>query len=244
MTNINYTHISVILDRSGSMEHLTDETISGFNTFLAEQKNAPGKATLTLATFASDCTIVHDFLPLGLALNLSKLSNPGDMSICAYKTGGYTSLYDAVGRTVNSVGAKLASMKEEDRPSKVITVIITDGKENASKEFAYEVIRDMIAHQQDKYGWSFVYLASTIGEVEQAKSLGIRSKNIGSYIPSAAGMTANFNTISESMTSYRASIDPKTDFFGSSSSDTGSISISSSGDIKVIAPEIKITPKQ
>lgn len=244
MTNPNYTHISVILDRSGSMEHLTDETISGFNTFLAEQKNAPGKATLTLATFASDCTIVHDFLPLGLAHNLSKLTYDGDMSICVYKTGGYTALYDAVAQTVNSVGAKLASMKEEYRPSKVITVIITDGKENASKEFAYGAVRDMIAHQQDKYGWQFVYLASTIGEVEQAKSLGIRSKNIGSYVPSATGMISNFNTISESMTSYRASIEPQSDFFVPTRSDTGSVSITSSDDIKIVAPEIKITPKQ
>ena len=204
MTNTNLTLITVVLDRSGSMGKLSHETITGFNKFLADQRKLDGKAVLTLATFASDYTLIHDFCPL---------ESVADLSPTNYTTAGYTSLYDAVCRTIDTVGTKLAGMNENDRPCKIITVIITDGQENSSKEYKHSDVMQKINHQTEKYNWNFVFLGNTIDQVEAATSFGVRSRNTFKYAATAAGVGASYNTISSNMTAYRNSNDQRVDNF-------------------------------
>jgi uncharacterized protein YegL len=204
MTNTNLTLITVVLDRSGSMGKLSTETITGFNKFLADQKKLEGKANLTLATFASDYTLIHDFCPL---------ESVADLSPTNYITGGYTSLYDAVCRTIDTVGTKLAAMNETDRPGKIITVIITDGQENASREFKHSDVMHKINHQTEKYNWNFVFLGNTIGQVETATSFGVRSRNALKYDATRVGIGASYSTISSNMTAYRNNNDQRVDNF-------------------------------
>src|ERR1700722_18258363 len=187
MTKQNLTSINIILDRSGSMEKLTTETLLGFNKFLAEQKAVEGEATLTLATFANDYTLIHDCAPL---------KDIADLTIETYKAGGYTALYDAIGKTINATGAKLASMNEEDRPSKVIVVVISDGEENRSREFTHDRVMDMILHQRDKYSWEVIYLGCDLSQVKTAVSLGINASNAITFVPDAAGIATSYSSVS------------------------------------------------
>lgn len=176
------------------MKNLTAETITGFNTFLSDQKKVEGEATLTLATFSSDYTLVHDCTPL------EKVS---ELTTETYRASGWTALLDALGRTINATGAKLAAMKEEDRPSKVIFVIMTDGEENYSKEFTREKIFEMITHQRDKYSWEFVFLGANQDAIKAGTSLGVSGFNSVAYIADSAGIHANYSSISSNMTAYR-----------------------------------------
>lgn len=200
----NLTSINVIIDKSGSMEQLANDTIGSFNSFLAEQKAVPGEALFTLCTFSTDYNLVHDFVELSGVPNL----NPK-----VYRPNGGTALLDALGTTIDSVGAKLAALPESDRPSKVIFLIITDGEENSSRRFTKTQIKSMIEHQQQTYNWEFVFMGANLDAISEGASLGISPSNSMGYVASAAGTRSLYNYVSSNMRSYRMGSRQKVNFF-------------------------------
>jgi len=196
MTKPDFTAIAVILDRSGSMGKLSKETIEGFNAFVAEQRKVKGEAVLTLATFASDYRLVYDFVPLDSVV---------DLTTATYVCNGYTSLLDSVGKTINSLGNRLSAMPENERPSKVIVVVMTDGEENASTEYAIDKIKEMVEHQTNKYSWLFVFSGAGIDAFHGSKSLGMNTNNSRRFAPTPAGIGGMYKSISSNTASYRSS---------------------------------------
>jgi len=160
----NLTELVAILDRSGSMQGLTAETIAGYNKFLAEQKELPGEANLTTILFDDRYEVLHEGVPLREIRFITERE---------YYTRGSTALLDALGKTINAIGAKLAQTQEEERPGKVLFLVITDGYENASREFTAEQIRQMVEHQREKYKWEFLFLGANIDAFATASSMGI-----------------------------------------------------------------------
>lgn len=190
-----YTHISVVLDKSGSMGSILNDTIGGFNVFLNTQKEAPGEATFSLTTFNTMVHLNYGFKPIGSVEELSTAS---------YTPGGGTALYDAIGLTINGCGEKLAAMKEADRPEKVILVIITDGEENSSREFSYQKVQEMIKNQQDKYSWEFVFLGANIDAKRIGANLGVKLGNSMTFAANTDGVGDVFGSMAMNMTSYRS----------------------------------------
>lgn len=190
----NLTSINVIVDESGSMAKLCAETISGYNKFLAEQKALPGDAVFTLCTFNYKHKMIHDF---------QKIASVSDLSEDNYVPNGGTALLDAVGSTINSVGQKLSEMPEDERPSKVLFVIITDGEENTSREFSKLQIKEMIEHQREKYNWEFVFMGANIDSMAAGTSIGVNPQLAMNYVPTAAGTKGLFENISRSTSNYR-----------------------------------------
>ena len=210
MTKENFTSINVIIDRSGSMGHLAHDTIGSFNTFLKEQKDVPGEVAFTLCSFNQDYSLVHDFV---------KLASVPDLNSKTYQPSGNTALLDALGTTINSVGAKLAAMPEDERPSKVIFLVITDGQENASRRFTKEQIKSMVTHQQDVYQWEFVFIGANIDAFSEGMSLGFSAQNSVSYSATRGGTEQLYKSISSNVSSYRSrkiddNLKGKLDFFG------------------------------
>ena len=144
------SEIICIIDRSGSMGIIKNDAIGGFNTFLEEQKKLPGEATLTYIQFDTEYEVVHENKPL-------KDVQPINGSI--YIPRGRTALLDAVGKTIDATGRRLANTPEENRPEKIIVAILTDGEENASHQYNLSKIKEMIKHQKEKYSWEFIFLA-------------------------------------------------------------------------------------
>jgi uncharacterized protein YegL len=214
MTKENFTSINVIIDASGSMGHLTHDTLGSFNTFLKEQKEFPGEAALTLCTFNTDYRLVHDFVKIAGVANLDKQT---------YRPDGGTALLDAMGTTIDSVGRKLAAMPEEDRPSKVIFLVITDGHENSSHRFTAAQIKSMVEHQKDVYSWEFVFMGANIDAITTGVNLGISAQNTLNYAATAAGTQQLYSTVSSSMNAYRSSNSSRADFFGAGQSGAGQI---------------------
>jgi len=180
------THIAVLLDRSGSMGSVKDETISGFNYFLKEQKAAGANASFTLVQFDSESTdVVHEARPV--------LEVP-DLNGDTYQPRGSTPLLDALGATINSTGRTLAAIPETNRPDKVVFVVITDGEENASHKFTKSQVKEMIDHQSEKYNWQFIYLGANQDAFAEAGALGIAMANAANFdadrIPMAYAGTA------------------------------------------------------
>lgn len=214
MTKENFTSINVIIDASGSMAHLTHDTIGNFNTFLKEQRDFPGEAVFTLCTFNTDYRLPHDFVKIAGVPNLDSKT---------YVPQGGTALLDAVGTTIDSVGRKLATMPEEERPSKVIFLIITDGHENSSKRFEAAQIKSMIEHQKDVYAWEFVFMGANIDAIAAGTNLGISMHNTLNYDATAAGTHELYKSISSNMNTYRSSNSSRADFFNQTQQGVGSV---------------------
>jgi hypothetical protein len=209
MTKQNFTSINVVLDKSGSMGSLTQDTIGSFNQFLTEQKEVPGEAAFTLCTFDDDYRLVHDFVKLGTVPDLNTKS---------YRPGGNTALLDALGSTINSVGAKLAAMPEDERPEKVIFLVVTDGEENCSRRFTKEQIKSMVEHQRDVYKWEFVFIGANIDAFHAGQSFGFSAQNSVGYNATKGGTHQLYSSISSNLRSYRladaVSYNASADFFG------------------------------
>lgn len=191
----NLTDINVVLDRSQSMMKIFHPTINGFNEFLGGQKAIDGEAYLTLAQFDHEYQIVHN----GVAIN-----EVPELTPLTFQPRGMTALYDAIGKTIITTGQRLEAMKEEDRPSKVIFVILTDGEENSSKEFDVCSIKEMIEHQTNVYNWDFVFIGANQDAVTTATDMGILAKNSMTYVANNAGTTATFSAMNKNMTMYRS----------------------------------------
>lgn len=193
----NYTDINIVLDRSGSMEQVKSDTIGGFNSFLNEQKAVEGEATITLVQFDDVYEEVYKAAPLSEAKPLDNET---------FVPRGWTALLDAIGRTIIETGKRLATMKEADRPENVIFVILTDGLENASREFDRQRISEMISHQRDVYKWEFVFLGANQDAIATAGDMGITQANALTYAANPAGTQAAFGSVAKNVAAYRMKV--------------------------------------
>lgn len=191
------THINVILDRSGSMGPIREDTIGGYNTFLAEQKAQPGAATWTLVQFDSQdpYEVVHGFKPIAEILALDPQT---------YVPRGGTPLFDALGRGINDVEQNLGKLPESERPAKVIFAIVTDGEENASTEFSGEQVQKMIKEKTEASHWEFVFLSSDLAAIQEAESLGMQAPSMMRFARSAAGTAGAWSALSRRSSEYRS----------------------------------------
>jgi hypothetical protein len=165
------TDITLVVDRSGSMQKIREDAEGGINAFLQEQAKLPGDALMTLVQFDTE----YEFLQRGLSIK----------QVPAYTLvpRGNTALLDAVGRAINETGERLAKMAEADRPGLVVFVIMTDGLENSSKEFTKAQVKQQIEEQQSKYNWQFTFLGANQDAFAEAGGIGIKYGGSAQYAP-------------------------------------------------------------
>ena len=163
------TDITLVIDRSGSMQAIRSDSEGGVNAFVAEQAQQPGEALLTLVQFDTEYEFVHRGVPVP------------QVPPYRLEPRGSTALLDAVGGAILDRGARLETMAEEDRPGLVVFVIVTDGEENSSTEFSKDKIKEMITHQQDKYSWHFTFLGANQDAFAEAGGLGIHAGGTANY---------------------------------------------------------------
>ena len=188
----NLTEMVFVLDRSGSMSGLAADTIGGFNELIEKQKKIEGDAYVTTVLFDHEYEVLHDHVALGEVAPLTDKE---------YFARGSTALLDAVGRTINAVGVRLAATPEEERPEHVVFVITTDGMENASREYTAKQVREMVEHQQQKYSWQFVFLGANMDAVSEARNLGISAKYAADFTPSHSGVRKMYSMALDSVMS-------------------------------------------
>lgn len=200
MTKPNFTQIVALLDRSGSMQVVQQDTIGGFNNFVTEQKKVPGDATLTLVQFNDKCETTFSDVPL---------NHVAPLTTETYKPNGWTALNDALAKTIHDVGVKLSSRPEHERPSKVVVLVMTDGAENSSKEFVgqdgFKKLSSMITHQKDKYSWEFVFIGANIDAFATAHHYGIGAGQTIAYSSNSVGQQNAFKSLSKGLAAVRTS---------------------------------------
>lgn len=191
--NNELTEIILILDRSGSMAGFHIEAEQGINNFLREQKELPGKCKVSLYQFDDEYDTVFTCRDINEVENVKIY--PRHM----------TALFDACGRTILDVGSRLSRTNERYRPGKVIFLIVTDGYENASKEFTDRQVREMIEHQRSKYSWQFTFIGAEIDASSSASQLGIGKKSQMKVSKKHGSSADTFGAVSRSIQQLRTS---------------------------------------
>mgnify|MGYP001356955020 CR=1 FL=1 len=190
------TELVFILDRSGSMGGLESDTIGGFNSMIEKQKKEEGLTNVTTVLFDNNFEIVHNRVPIENTLPMTQET---------YYVRGCTALLDAVGETVNHVAKTQKYLRPGDRADKVITVIITDGLENASRRYSRGEVKKMIELEKEKYGWEFIFLGANIDAAGEAGSIGIDDDRAVDYRNDSAGVKLNYDVVCETITRMRSS---------------------------------------
>lgn len=189
MTKPGYTHVSLVVDRSGSMENMATESTNGINALISEQLAEPGEFTVTLTQFDTQFETV---------CRLSAV-NPNYV----LKARGSTALLDAVGNEILATGEDLAKLDEASRPERVIFVIVTDGQENASSNYNLQQVRDLIKQQTEIYNWDFQFLGVN-ESAWQGADLGMK---FASFEGSGKGSSASYKRLNHEMKRVRNSRD-------------------------------------
>ena len=190
MTDLDYTHLTLVVDRSGSMAQDRLEAEAGINTLLTEQFGLDGKLTVTLTQFDDRFETVQRMSDEAFTYEL--------------QPRGMTALFDAVGAEVVRTGEDLAGLAEADRPGRVLFVVLTDGHENSSHEYPLERVRELLRVQKEQFGWEVQFLGAD-DAAWQGNALGVRTTT---FANTGRGKTAVFESMSESMRVYRDAPQP------------------------------------
>lgn len=190
------THIAVILDKSGSMEGVKGETISGFNDYLVKLQEDPGAADMRLTLTLFDTTCLTPVVA-------EPVANVNPLDATRYQPSGFTALYDAIGSTVRQ-----ASSAVEDG-GRALVVIITDGQENSSKDSTKAEIVQLIKDYEAKGNWSFAYLSAAPSAFADAQGIGIQQASTAAYAGTGTGTKAAFLAAATSTRMYTSSASPQ-----------------------------------
>ena len=163
----NLSHLIFILDRSGSMGGVEDETIKGYNSVIEQQAKMDGEVIEDSALFDNFIEeIFCEEKPENAKLDHNK-----------YYVRGSTAMLDAIGMTLSKAIEKNNKLNQEEKPQNVIVAITTDGYENASREYSFKQVNDMIKRCK-KQGWNFIFLSADIDEQKVGKSIGLTGDDI------------------------------------------------------------------
>lgn len=180
-----YAEVAFVLDETGSMHDIKEDTIGGFNQWLEEQKQVDVEETrFSLVLFSKiqgekTYRMKYDGVPIEEVEELDEST---------YRPRGTTPLLDAIGITIDSLGTRLDKMDQDDRPESVIVAILTDGLENASEEYTLERVKEMVTHQQEKYGWNSIFLGCGIDAFAASAQMGIHQATTRRHDRSGKGV--------------------------------------------------------
>jgi uncharacterized protein YegL len=190
----NLTELVFILDRSGSMSGLESDTIGGFNAMLAKQQAVEGEARVTTVLFDNNYELLHDRIDIKAVSPITEKE---------YFVGGSTALLDAIGRTIHKIGNAQKNTAADYRVAKVLFVIITDGEENASREYTSDKVKAQIERQKSRYGWEFIFLGANIDAVQTAAQFGIDAKRAQNYHADSEGSAVVYEAVACAAVEFR-----------------------------------------
>ena len=193
------TELVMILDRSGSMCGLEEDTIGGYNSMLKKQGEQEGEVLVSTILFNNDQEVLHDRVPLSEIEPITEKE---------YTAAGCTALLDALGGAIHHIGNVHKYARKEDVPEKTIFVITTDGLENASCIYSYDKVKSMVEKEKEQYGWEFLFLGANMDAIQVAGRIGIKEDRAASFVNDAESTRLNYDVVGETVCFMRSSDKP------------------------------------
>jgi len=187
------THVTFVLDSSGSMRKIEADTRGGFNSLLEEQRDEPGTATVTLYDFNSSVEQVFEMQSLDSVPELTEEN---------YTPGGNTALHDAMATAIKETGRQIAKQPDSEQPDHVLMVVLTDGKENAS-ETPVNTVEELIELRQEEDDWEFLFIGANQDAVLTAKELGLEKDRAMTMAYNDEGTQSAYTSTSAQITQIR-----------------------------------------
>ena len=188
------TEIVFILDRSGSMGGRETDVIGGFNRMITDQQAKKGECFVSTVLFDDKSEVLHDRVPVGEVRPLTERE---------YNVRGCTAYYDALGRAIRHHIYVQRCLPEEKRAEKVLFVVMTDGEENASREYRGDQLKRLVAEEQEEWGWEFVFIGAGIDALQAAQEIGIKADNAISTLCDAGGIKMSYICACDAITNLR-----------------------------------------
>ncbi len=190
----NLTELVFILDRSGSMAGLEEDTIGGFNSMIERQKALDGTAYVSTVLFDNTMEVIHDRVSLHRIAPLTRRD---------YYVRGSTALMDAIGDAIHHIAMVHKYARPQDVPEHTMFIIITDGHENASRRYTCPEVRAMIEKEKKQYGWQFLFIGANIDAEETAESFGIDRQYAANYRADSIGTEKVYRNVSNAVENVR-----------------------------------------
>ena len=192
----NVTELVFILDKSGSMSGFESDTVGGFNSMIAKQRDGEGEVLVSTVLFNDKSEVLHDRVPISAIREMTR----EDYCAC-----GCTALLDAIGNAIHHIANVHKYARPEDVPEHTVFVITTDGMENSSRRYLASEVKAMIKERTDEYGWEFIFVAANIDAIETAGSIGIRPERAANYRQTDEGINACYSAMSSFISCCRTS---------------------------------------
>jgi uncharacterized protein YegL len=193
MPKANYTHIAILLDRSGSMKKIKNDVIGGYNSLISEQKKEPGELTISLVQFDSHYEPVYE------KLNIQDVK---ELTEDIYIPRSMTALNDSMARLIAETSTFVKGLSDENKPERVLFVTATDGEENASKEYTTNALKQLIETQEGN-NWEFIYIGANQDSFKESEVRGV--KHSMNFTADSGGTKVMYASLSKKMSSYRSS---------------------------------------
>jgi hypothetical protein len=177
------------------MHSIIEEAIGGFNNFLKTQRDMEDEATITIALFDDQYELL---------VENANIKAVADLTEETFVPRGMTALVDAVGKTINTVSSDLYKLSDSKRSGKVMFVILTDGHENASKEFTNAEVKKLITNKEKELDWQFIYLGVGADSFDDAASIGIQQANFVGYSSGASFALDGTRAMTQAVMTYRS----------------------------------------
>ena len=201
--NNNITELVFILDRSGSMSGLESDTVGGFNTMIEKQKKQNAPCYVSTVLFNHTSEVLYDRVKLG---EVQKMTEDD------FFVGGSTALMDAIGGAIHHIGNIHKYIRPEDVPANTMFVIMTDGMENASRNYSSDRVKQMIERQKKRYGWEFLFIGANIDAVETAACFGIDADRAVNYHADKEGTRVVYQSVANAVCSLRENRELRADW--------------------------------
>ena len=190
------TELVFIIDRSGSMSGLEADTIGGFNGLLEKQKKEAGDAYVSVVLFDDQTEVLYD------RVDIRKIEPMNDRQ---YYVRGCTALLDAVGGAIHHIKNVHKYAREEDVPEKTLFIITTDGMENASRQYSFDKVRQMVEHEKEEHHWEFLFLGANMDAIQVAGRFGIKASRAVNFENDGVGTRLNYDVMSKAVSCARMS---------------------------------------
>lgn len=190
----DYTHISICLDRSGSMQSISSDIIGGLNAFLASQREKPGKLTVSLSQFDDYYDKIYEFVDI---------KEVKDLTSETFSPRGMTALNDSFDTLITDTKDKIMNMGFA-RPGRVLFVSLTDGLENASKRVSKQQLADKIKLMTAEYNWVFSYIGAEQDSFSESQSRGMFAKDTMNFRKDSLGVKAMYSTLDNATSVFRS----------------------------------------